>query len=62
MVTFKTVYNYQQALPGGFNHLRRMYSSLQDPMSSAFTQPDNSSDEANERLARQLNVSSIPGI
>lgn len=30
-------------------------------MNSAFTQPDNSSDEANERLARQLNVSSVPG-
>ncbi|KAI8078814.1 uncharacterized protein BX664DRAFT_342766 [Halteromyces radiatus] len=48
-----------EALPGGFNHLRRMYSTLQDPLDSASRPNDTSSDEANERLARQLNVTSV---
>ncbi|CAO3591033.1 unnamed protein product [Absidia cylindrospora] len=48
-----------EALPGGFDHLRRMYSTLQDPLDSATRPSDTSSDEANERLARQLNVTSV---
>ncbi|KAI9304934.1 hypothetical protein BJ944DRAFT_240111 [Cunninghamella echinulata] len=49
-----------EAIPGGFNHLRRMYSTLNDPLSSVSRPNDTSSDEANERLARQLNVTSVP--
>ncbi|KAI8342118.1 hypothetical protein BC941DRAFT_415412 [Chlamydoabsidia padenii] len=48
-----------EALPGGFNHLRRMYSTIQDPLESATRPIDTLSDEANERLARQLNVTSV---
>ncbi|ORE09937.1 hypothetical protein BCV72DRAFT_47483 [Rhizopus microsporus var. microsporus] len=50
-----------EAIPGGFNHLRRMYSTIQEPMESAMSPAGlRSSEEANERLARQLNVSSVP--
>lgn len=38
-----------------------MYSTLNDPLSSVSRPNDTSSDEANERLARQLNVTSVPG-
>ncbi|KAI8637357.1 hypothetical protein BD408DRAFT_424634 [Parasitella parasitica] len=49
-----------EAIPGGFNHLRRMYNTFQSPMESAMT-PGSSSDEANnQRLARALNVESLP--
>ncbi|KAG1056084.1 hypothetical protein G6F43_002007 [Rhizopus delemar] len=47
-----------EAIPGGFNHLRRMYSTIQEPMESAISPAG--SEEANERLARQLNVESVP--
>jgi ubiquilin len=50
-----------EAIPGGFNHLRRMYNTFQGPMESAMTPGgNNSSDEANARLARELNVESVP--
>jgi ubiquilin len=50
-----------EAIPGGFNHLRRMYNTFQSPMESALTPGGSSSDEANnERLARELNVESVP--
>ncbi|KAI8371641.1 uncharacterized protein BYT42DRAFT_580948 [Radiomyces spectabilis] len=49
-----------EALPGGFNHLRRIFNTVQDPLESSLGRSDPSTDEANERLARQLNVSSIP--
>lgn len=52
-----------EAIPGGFNHLRRMYNTFQSPLESAMT-PDGqstSADEANnQRLARELNVQSVP--
>ncbi|KAI9365852.1 hypothetical protein BD770DRAFT_417555 [Pilaira anomala] len=50
-----------EAIPGGFNHLRRMYNSVQGPLESAMgNNSAGSSDEANERLARELNVESVP--
>jgi ubiquilin len=50
-----------EAIPGGFNHLRRMYNTFQSPMESALSPGGtSSSDEANERLARELNVESVP--
>ncbi|KAG2186052.1 hypothetical protein INT43_002490, partial [Umbelopsis isabellina] len=49
-----------EAIPGGFNHLRRMYSTLQDPLESAARPPSRESDEANQRLAERLNVQHIP--
>lgn len=50
-----------EAIPGGFNHLRRMYNTFQGPMESAMgANGTSSSDEANERLARELNVESVP--
>lgn len=50
-----------EAIPGGFNHLRRMYNTFQSPMESAMSNNgSSSSDEANARLARELNVESVP--
>ncbi|RUS31928.1 hypothetical protein BC938DRAFT_476741 [Jimgerdemannia flammicorona] len=50
-----------EAIPGGFNHLRRMYHSLQEPMESAARPREASSDEvANERLAQRLGVARPP--
>ncbi|KAI8145240.1 hypothetical protein BJV82DRAFT_649115 [Fennellomyces sp. T-0311] len=49
-----------EAIPGGFNHLRRVYSAFQDPLASAGRPSDDSTDEANARLARELNVTSLP--
>lgn len=50
-----------EAIPGGFNHLRRMYNTFQGPMESAMgSNATSSSDEANARLARELNVESVP--
>ncbi|ORY98018.1 hypothetical protein BCR43DRAFT_490729 [Syncephalastrum racemosum] len=49
-----------EALPGGFNHLRRMYNAFQGPLDNASRPDSSASDEANERMARRLNVSSIP--
>ena len=50
-----------EAIPGGFNHLRRMYNTFQSPLESAMSPGGtSSSDEANARLARELNVESVP--
>ncbi|KAI9007572.1 hypothetical protein CLU79DRAFT_778176 [Phycomyces nitens] len=49
-----------EALPGGFNHLQRMYSTIQGPLGSAMQPGAASSDEANQRMARELNVTSVP--
>ncbi|KAH8549552.1 hypothetical protein BGW37DRAFT_535063 [Umbelopsis sp. PMI_123] len=49
-----------EAIPGGFNHLRRMYSTLQDPLESAARSTGSDSEEANQRLAERLNVQNIP--
>lgn len=52
-----------EAIPGGFNHLRRMYNTFQSPLESAMSpgSQGNTSDEANnQRLARELNVQSVP--
>ncbi|KAI7899472.1 uncharacterized protein BX663DRAFT_537990 [Cokeromyces recurvatus] len=51
-----------EAIPGGFNHLRRMYNTFQGPLESAMSpRESNTNDEAiNERLARELNVESVP--
>lgn len=48
-----------EAVPGGFNHLRRMYNTFQGPMESAMT-PGSTDEANNERLARALNVESVP--
>jgi ubiquilin len=48
-----------EAIPGGFNHLRRMYNTFQSPMESAMT-PGSGDEANNERLARELNVESVP--
>ncbi|CDH54152.1 ubiquitin-like protein [Lichtheimia corymbifera JMRC:FSU:9682] len=49
-----------EALPGGFNHLRQMYNTFRDPMESVSQTDNQASEEANQRLAQQLNVTSIP--
>ncbi|CAO3688225.1 unnamed protein product [Umbelopsis ramanniana] len=49
-----------EAIPGGFNHLRRMYSTLQDPLESAARSSGPESDEASQRLAERLNVQNVP--
>ncbi|CAG8470994.1 5446_t:CDS:10 [Ambispora leptoticha] len=49
-----------ETIPGGFNHLRRMYHTLQEPLESAGRHSDNSSEAANQRLAQMLNVESPP--
>ncbi|KAI9469991.1 MAG: hypothetical protein EXX96DRAFT_654389 [Benjaminiella poitrasii] len=51
-----------EAIPGGFNHLRRMYNTFQGPLESAMGPREaNTNDEANnQRLARELNVESVP--
>lgn len=49
-----------EAIPGGFNHLQRMYNQIQAPLESAFT-PGQQSDteEANRRLAEELRVQEV---
>ncbi|CAI2172187.1 11218_t:CDS:10 [Funneliformis geosporum] len=49
-----------ETIPGGFNHLRRMYHTLQEPLESAGRNNDQSSEAANRRLAEMLNVESPP--
>ncbi|CAG8460045.1 11247_t:CDS:10 [Funneliformis mosseae] len=49
-----------ETIPGGFNHLRRMYHTLQEPLESAGRHNDQSSEAANRRLAEMLNVESPP--
>ncbi|CAJ0829582.1 15068_t:CDS:10, partial [Entrophospora sp. SA101] len=43
-----------ETIPGGFNHLRRMYHTLQEPLESA------GRNAANQRLAQILNVEKPP--
>ncbi|CAG8447474.1 11001_t:CDS:10 [Ambispora gerdemannii] len=45
-----------ETIPGGFNHLRRMYHTLQEPLESA----GRHAKAANQRLAQMLNVESPP--
>ncbi|CAG8485978.1 739_t:CDS:10 [Paraglomus occultum] len=49
-----------ETIPGGFNHLRRMYHTLQEPLDSAGRNNDQLSEIANQRLAQLLNVESPP--
>ncbi|RIB09829.1 hypothetical protein C2G38_239557 [Gigaspora rosea] len=49
-----------ETIPGGFNHLRRMYHTLQEPLESAGRHNDQSSEAANQRLAQLLNVERPP--
>ncbi|GET03330.1 ubiquitin domain-containing protein DSK2b-like isoform X1 [Rhizophagus clarus] len=49
-----------ETIPGGFNHLRRMYHTLQEPLESAGRNNDQSSEAANRRLAEMLNVERPP--
>ncbi|CAG8461610.1 304_t:CDS:10 [Dentiscutata heterogama] len=45
-----------ETIPGGFNHLRRMYHTLQEPLESAGRHNDQSSEAVNQRLAQLLNL------
>ncbi|KAK9766685.1 hypothetical protein K7432_004074 [Basidiobolus ranarum] len=45
-----------EMLPGGFNHLRKMYHNLQEPLESAHSPEDPSTDAVNERWAQMLNA------
>ncbi|CAG8654848.1 1617_t:CDS:10 [Acaulospora morrowiae] len=49
-----------ETIPGGFNHLRRMYHTLQEPLESASRNNDQSSEAANQFLAQLLNVERPP--
>lgn len=45
-----------EMLPGGFNHLKKIYQSLQEPMESAQRGQDSSSDVANRQFAEMYGV------
>ncbi|CAJ0832210.1 10917_t:CDS:2 [Entrophospora sp. SA101] len=49
-----------ETIPGGFNHLRRMYHTLQEPLESAGRNNEQLSEAANQRLAQILNVEKPP--
>ncbi|KAG0024335.1 hypothetical protein BGZ82_010490 [Podila clonocystis] len=49
-----------EMIPGGFNHLRRMYRSVQEPMEASRSAPQPSTDDLNERFAAQLNADTRP--
>ncbi|KAG0088793.1 Ubiquilin-4 [Podila epicladia] len=49
-----------EMVPGGFNHLRRMYRSVQEPMEASRSAPQPSTDDLNERFAAQLNADTRP--
>ncbi|ORX82746.1 hypothetical protein K493DRAFT_411769 [Basidiobolus meristosporus CBS 931.73] len=49
-----------EMLPGGFNHLRKMYHNLQEPLDSAHSPENPSTDAINERWARMLNAVKAP--
>lgn len=49
-----------EMIPGGFNHLRRMYRSVQEPMEASRSAPQPSTDDLNERFAAQLNADTSP--
>ncbi|KAJ9077461.1 hypothetical protein DSO57_1016586 [Entomophthora muscae] len=45
-----------EMLPGGFNHLKKIYQSLQEPMESAQRGQDSSSEAANRQFAEMYGV------
>ncbi|KAK9764818.1 hypothetical protein K7432_007379 [Basidiobolus ranarum] len=49
-----------EMLPGGFNHLRKMYHNLQEPLESAHSPEDPSTEAINERWAKMLNANQMP--
>ncbi|KAF9194869.1 Ubiquilin-4 [Haplosporangium sp. Z 767] len=49
-----------EMIPGGFNHLRRMYHSVQEPMEASRNAPEPSTDDLNERFAAMLNADTRP--
>ncbi|KAF9984639.1 Ubiquilin-4 [Mortierella antarctica] len=49
-----------EMIPGGFNHLRRMYHSVQEPMEASRNAPEPSTDDLNERFAARLNADTRP--
>ncbi|KAG0369230.1 hypothetical protein BC939DRAFT_130766 [Gamsiella multidivaricata] len=49
-----------EMIPGGFNHLRRMYHSVQEPMEASRSAPEPSTDDLNERFAARLNADTRP--
>ncbi|KAG0234753.1 Ubiquilin-4 [Actinomortierella wolfii] len=49
-----------EMIPGGFNHLKRMYHSVQEPMDASRSQPQPSTDELNQRFAAELNADTQP--
>ncbi|KAF9326597.1 Ubiquilin-4 [Linnemannia elongata] len=49
-----------EMIPGGFNHLRRMYHNVQEPMEASRSAPQPSTDDLNERFAARLNADTRP--
>ncbi|KAF9432863.1 hypothetical protein BGZ76_010223 [Entomortierella beljakovae] len=49
-----------EMIPGGFNHLRRMYHSVQEPMEASRSAPEPSTDDLNARFAARLNADTTP--
>ncbi|KAF8933690.1 Ubiquilin-4 [Dissophora ornata] len=49
-----------EMIPGGFNHLRRMYHSVQEPMEASRSAPEPSTDHLNEQFAARLNADTRP--
>ncbi|KAF9164423.1 Ubiquilin-4 [Mortierella sp. AD010] len=45
-----------EMIPGGFNHLRRMYHSVQEPMEASRSAPEPSTDDLNAQFAARLNA------
>lgn len=48
-----------EAIPGGFNHLRRLYEQVGEPMSSLGRPANPSTDAVNSEFARRLNVQDV---
>ncbi|KAF9401602.1 Ubiquilin-4 [Mortierella sp. AD011] len=49
-----------EMIPGGFNHLRRMYHSVQEPMEASRSAPEPSTDDLNAQFAARLNADTRP--
>ncbi|KAF9913920.1 hypothetical protein BX616_009312 [Lobosporangium transversale] len=49
-----------EMVPGGFNHLRRMYHSVQEPMEASRSMPEPSTDDLNAQFAARLNADTRP--
>ncbi|KAF9109712.1 Ubiquilin-4 [Mortierella sp. AM989] len=49
-----------EMIPGGFNHLRRMYHSVQEPMEASRSAPEPSTDDLNAQFAARLNADTSP--